>query len=118
MPPSPAVPSSASPAAAGAPLIWTNIILFSLTFLAAAVLVPWYGLTHHFAVAAWVLFGVFLIAYTVRAVRRGRPAGGADHPVDHGPAADQGLDRSAELAEPDTVMAERTEQGTAGAPGP
>ena len=62
--------------------------------------------------------GVFLIAYTVRAVRRGRPADGADHPVDHGPAADQGGDHSAEPAEPDTVMAERTEQGTAGAPGP
>ncbi len=33
MPPSPTAPSSPSPAAAGAPLIWTNIILFSLTFL-------------------------------------------------------------------------------------
>ena len=62
MPPSPTVPSSASPANAGAPLIWTNIILFSLTFLGAAVLVPWYGLTHHLSVTAWVLFGVFLIA--------------------------------------------------------
>jgi len=60
--------------------------------------------------------GVFLIAYTVRAVRRGRPAGGADHSVDHSPAAGQGRDQSAEPAEPDTVMAERTEHGAAGAP--
>jgi Family of unknown function (DUF6049) len=62
--------------------------------------------------------GVFLIAYTARAVRRGRPAGGADHPVDHGLAADQGRDQSTEPAEPDTVMAERTGHGAAGAPGP
>jgi hypothetical protein len=62
--------------------------------------------------------GVFLIAYTARAVRRGRPAGGADHPIDQGLAADQGGDQSTEPAEPDTVMAERTGQGTAGAPGP
>ena len=62
MPPSPTAPSSPSPAAAAAPLIWTNIILFSLTFLGAVVLVPWYGLTHHLSIAAWVLFGVFLIA--------------------------------------------------------
>jgi len=62
MPPSPTAPCSASPAAAGAPLIWTNILLFSLTFLVAAVAVPWYGLTHHLSLTAWVLFGVFLIA--------------------------------------------------------
>ena len=61
--------------------------------------------------------GVFLIAYTARAVRRGRPAGGADHPVGQGVAADQGSDNSAEPPEPDTVMAERTAHGTAGAPG-
>src|SRR6185437_9402334 len=62
MPSSPSAPSSVSPAVAGAPLIWTNILLFLLTFLAAAVLVPWYGLTHGFSAAAWVLFGVFLVA--------------------------------------------------------
>jgi hypothetical protein len=61
--------------------------------------------------------GVFLIVYTARAVRRGRPSGGADHPVDHGLAADHGGDQSAEPVEPDTVMAERTEHGTAGAAG-
>ena len=62
--------------------------------------------------------GIFLIAYTARAVHRGRPGGGADQPVDHGLTADQGSDHSAEPAEPDTVMAERTGYGTAGAPGP
>jgi hypothetical protein len=62
--------------------------------------------------------GVFLIAYTARTVRRGRPASDADDPVEPGPAADQDGDHSAEPAEPDTVMAERTELGTAGAPGP
>ncbi|MGH8300346.1 MAG: fatty acid desaturase [Steroidobacteraceae bacterium] len=62
MPSRPTAPSAASPATVGAPLIWTNILLFLLTFLAAAVLVPWYGLTHGFSVAAWVLLGVFLIA--------------------------------------------------------
>jgi len=62
--------------------------------------------------------GVFLIAYAARAVRRGHPAGGAGDPADPDPAADQGSDHSTEPAEPDTVMAERTELGTAGAPGP
>lgn len=54
--------SSASPAGGGAPWIWTNILLFSLTFLVALVLVPWYGLSYGFSAAAWVFFGVFLIA--------------------------------------------------------
>jgi Family of unknown function (DUF6049) len=62
--------------------------------------------------------GVFLIAYAARAVRRGHPGGGAGDPADADPAADQGGDHSTAPAEPDTVMAERTELGTAGAPGP
>lgn len=62
MPSRPTVPSSASPAVAGARPIWTNILLFSLTFLGALILVPWYGLTHGYSAAAWVLFGVFLAA--------------------------------------------------------
>ena len=62
--------------------------------------------------------GVFLIAYAARAVRRTHPAGGTGDPADPDPAADQGSDHSTEPAEPDTVMAERTELGTAGAPGP
>ena len=60
------MPNSSTPAPSSsvpsAPPIWTNIILFSLTFLAAAVLVPWYGITHGFSAAAWVLLGVFLAA--------------------------------------------------------
>lgn len=62
--------------------------------------------------------GVFLIAYAARAVRHGRPDGSADQPADLGPAADQARDHSTDPAEADTVMAERTELGTAGAPGP
>jgi len=42
------------------PLIWTNVLVFALTMLAAVVLVPWYGFGHGFGAAAWVWFGVFL----------------------------------------------------------
>jgi len=45
-----------------APLVWTNIILFSLTFLVAVTVVPWYGITYGFPLSAWVVFGVFLAA--------------------------------------------------------
>ena len=57
-------PSATTPSVepVSAPPIWTNIILFSLTFLAAAVLVPWYGIAHGYSAAAWVLLGVFLTA--------------------------------------------------------
>jgi hypothetical protein len=62
--------------------------------------------------------GVFLIASAARAVRRGRPATSADQRGDDEPSDDHGDDRSAERAEPDTVMAERSELGAAGKPGP
>jgi len=52
----------AKPAVPSAPWVWTNILLFSLTFLVAAVVVPWYGLTHGYSAAAWIVFGVFLAA--------------------------------------------------------
>jgi stearoyl-CoA desaturase (delta-9 desaturase) len=45
-----------------APRQWTTTLMFSLTFLAALVLVPWYGLSHGFSKTAWVLFVVFLYA--------------------------------------------------------
>jgi stearoyl-CoA desaturase (Delta-9 desaturase) len=45
-----------------APLIWTNVLMFTLTFAAAAVLVPWYGLTHGFSTADWGVFVFFLMA--------------------------------------------------------
>ncbi len=62
--------------------------------------------------------GVFLIASAARAVRRGRPATGADQREGDEPGDDHDDDGSAERAEPDTVMAERSELGAAGKPGP
>jgi len=43
-----------------APLVWTNVLMFTLTLAAAAVLVPWYGVHHGFTVADWAVFVVFL----------------------------------------------------------
>jgi len=66
--------------------------------------------------------GVFLIASAARAVRRGRPETGADQPASgeppDAPASDHDGGGSADRAEPDTVMAERTELGAVGKPGP
>jgi stearoyl-CoA desaturase (delta-9 desaturase) len=45
-----------------APLVWTNVLMFVLTFAAAAILVPWYGLTHGFSAADWGVFAFFLVA--------------------------------------------------------
>jgi len=44
------------------PLVWTNALMFALTFAAAAILVPWYGLTHGFSAADWGVFVFFLVA--------------------------------------------------------
>jgi stearoyl-CoA desaturase (delta-9 desaturase) len=44
------------------PLIWTNALMFALTFAGAAILVPWYGLKYGFATADWAVFALFLIA--------------------------------------------------------
>jgi stearoyl-CoA desaturase (Delta-9 desaturase) len=44
------------------PLIWTNVILFSLTALVTVTLVPWYGLTYGFEGGSWAFFVFFLIA--------------------------------------------------------
>jgi stearoyl-CoA desaturase (delta-9 desaturase) len=61
--PKTAVPAqSPPPAEGGAPPVWTNIILFSLTFIAAVTLVPWYGIRHGYSPGAWVIFGLFLVA--------------------------------------------------------
>ena len=54
--------TSPKPAVPSAPWVWTNILLFSLTFLVAVVVVPWYGLTHGYSAAAWIALGVFLAA--------------------------------------------------------
>ncbi|HTC17217.1 MAG TPA: fatty acid desaturase [Steroidobacteraceae bacterium] len=42
------------------PLVWSNVLMFVLTAACAAVLVPWYGLTHGFTTADWCVFVFFL----------------------------------------------------------
>lgn len=44
------------------PIIWLNVILFSLTFLSAVILVPWYGLTHGYGASEWIAFVVLAFA--------------------------------------------------------
>jgi stearoyl-CoA desaturase (Delta-9 desaturase) len=44
------------------PLIWTNALMFALTFAVAAISVPWYGFTHGYSTADWVVFAFFLVA--------------------------------------------------------
>ena len=51
-------------------LIWTNVLMFGLSFTAAAILVPWYGLTHGFSPAAWAGF-VLLAAANGMAITAG-----------------------------------------------
>ena len=62
--------------------------------------------------------GIFLIASAARAVRRGRPGTSPDQPASHEPARDHDRVGSADRGEPDTVVAERTELGAVGKPGP
>jgi hypothetical protein len=61
--------------------------------------------------------GVFLIASAARAVRRGRPAPGADLGQEPALATSGESEGGEEPAVPDTVMPERTELGTASTPG-
>ncbi|HXR91415.1 MAG TPA: fatty acid desaturase [Steroidobacteraceae bacterium] len=56
------VSQPATPQEEIAPRLWTTTLLFSITFLAALVLVPWYGLTHGFSTGSWVCYAFFLIA--------------------------------------------------------
>lgn len=44
------------------PLIWTNVSLFTLTFLGAVILVPWYAMTQGFQTSEWIAFVVLLFA--------------------------------------------------------
>jgi len=44
------------------PLIWINALMFALTATAAAILVPWYGVTRGFTTADWGVFAFFLVA--------------------------------------------------------
>lgn len=43
-----------------APRLWVNIWLFTLTFLGAVTVVPWYGVVHGYSTAAWVSLVVLL----------------------------------------------------------
>ncbi len=45
-----------------APINWVTAILFTVTGLGALVLVPWYGFTQGFSLAAWVSFGLIMAA--------------------------------------------------------
>lgn len=45
-----------------APRNWTTTLMFALTFLAALVLVPWYGFGHGYSGAAWMWFALVLSA--------------------------------------------------------
>ncbi len=45
-----------------APILWATVLMFVLTFAAAVIVVPWYGFTHGYSVAAWVWFAVLLYA--------------------------------------------------------
>jgi stearoyl-CoA desaturase (Delta-9 desaturase) len=45
-----------------APLIWTNALVFLLTFVTAAAVVPWYGLRYGFSGAEWGVFVFLLVA--------------------------------------------------------
>ncbi|HEV8018621.1 MAG TPA: fatty acid desaturase [Steroidobacteraceae bacterium] len=53
---------SQSPRRERAPLVWSNVLMFAGTFVAAAILVPWYGLTHGFTAADVGVAAFFLIA--------------------------------------------------------
>jgi stearoyl-CoA desaturase (delta-9 desaturase) len=43
-------------------LLWANVLMFVLTMAGAVIVVPWYGFTHGYSLAAWVWFVVFLYA--------------------------------------------------------
>ena len=45
-----------------APLIWSRVLMFSLTFAAAVTVVPWYGFAQGYSAAAWVWFALLLYA--------------------------------------------------------
>lgn len=44
------------------PLLWANVLMFVLTMACAVTVVPWYGFTQGYSVAAWVWFAVLLYA--------------------------------------------------------
>ena len=44
------------------PLTWPTTLMFIVPPLAAAVLVPWYGIVHGFSAGSWGVFAFFLVA--------------------------------------------------------
>jgi stearoyl-CoA desaturase (delta-9 desaturase) len=46
--------------AQSAPRNWTTTLMFAITFVVAVTVVPWYGYTHGYHVAAWVSFTLLL----------------------------------------------------------
>lgn len=52
------------------PLIWTNVILFTVTFLIAAVLVPWYGMATGYSTSLWVM-AILLLGYSGMSITAG-----------------------------------------------
>ena len=53
-----------------APLVWANVLMFLITFAAAVVFVPWYGLTHGFT-RADILCCIFFAAANGMAITGG-----------------------------------------------
>jgi len=49
------------PATAKPPINWAVTTVFTLTFLAAVTVVPWYGIVHGYSDWAWIFFGIFLV---------------------------------------------------------
>lgn len=43
------------------PISWAVTIVFTLTFLAAITLVPWYGIVHGYSAWAWIFFAFFMV---------------------------------------------------------
>jgi len=43
-------------------LLWANVLMFVLTMAVAVIVVPWYGFTFGYSLAAWVWFAVLLYA--------------------------------------------------------
>ena len=53
---------NATPRLEDAPLIWSRVLMFGITGAVALTVVPWYGFTHGYSIAAWVWFAVLLYA--------------------------------------------------------
>ncbi len=53
-----------------APVNWVTTVVFTLTPLVALTLVPWYGFTHGYSLAAWISF-VLILAATGMAITSG-----------------------------------------------